>query len=273
MDLKFSVLMAFYKGDDPGLLRDALQSITDNSLRPDEVFLVQDGPVSKELSAVVSEFNTHLPIKLHIKAENLGLREALNYGLQHIENEIIVRADADDINLPSRFEKLIEAITDGYDLVGSHILEKDRDQRPIALRKVPLGHAEIVLLMRNRNPFNHMTVAFRREAAIRSGGYPNLHLREDYGLWAKMAMEGSKMKNIDEVLVHATTGLDMYRRRGGLRYALAEISMQRFLFDLGVQSLARALMTGGARALVFILPSSIRGRVYELLLRSGITKT
>ena len=36
------------------------------------------------------------------------------------------------------------------------------------------------------------------------------------------AKSGERCANLPEVLVHATAGKDLYRRRGGLRYVLAE---------------------------------------------------
>lgn len=263
--------MAFYSGDTPSLLRAALQSILENTAQPSEVYLIQDGDVSQELSDTVTAFCETLPIKLQVNDKNIGLRESLNYGLLNVANDIVIRADADDVNLPNRFERLLEAMERGYDLVGSHIQEVDRHGTPIALRKVPLEIEDIAAAISTRNPFNHMSVAFRRQAVVRCGGYPDLHLREDYGLWAKMLADGCAMKNLDEVLVKATAGPSMYQRRGGFRYAGAEISMQRFLIELGLQSLAKGLAVGCLRAIVFMLPSEMRARVYEGWLRSHST--
>lgn len=268
MDTKFSILMAFYSGDSPSLLRAALQSILDNSVKPSEVYLIQDGNVSRELSDTVTDFIGLLPINLHVNDKNIGLRESLNNGLLNVANDIVIRADADDVNNQNRFERLLEVLERGYDLVGSHIQEVDQDGAPIAFRKVPLDMAEIAAGISMRNPFNHMSVAFRRQAVIGCGGYPDLHLREDYGLWARMLASGCKMKNLDEILVKATTGKLMYRRRGGYRYALAEISMQRFLVALGLQPVVKGVAVGFLRAAVFMLPAAIRGRVYERWLRS-----
>ena len=53
---KFSVLMSVYHREQPQFLREALDSIFSQTLLPDEVVLVKDGPLTKELDEVVEEF-------------------------------------------------------------------------------------------------------------------------------------------------------------------------------------------------------------------------
>lgn len=94
-------------------------------------------------------------------------------------------------------------------------MEVDRTGRPIAIRKVPSTEKEIRKFICHRNPFNHMTVAFRRSIVSDLGGYPDIFLKEDYALWACMLSRGVKMTNLEYILVNATAGSEMYRRRGG----------------------------------------------------------
>ena len=114
-----------------------------------------------------------------------------------------------------------------------------------------------------------MSVGFRTKVIIDAGCYPEIHLKEDYALWATLLAKGIKVYNLDETLVDATTGKDMYRRRGGLKYALAEIDMQRHLVRVGLKSYFFAVIDGSLRALIFLMPSVIRKLIYLKLLRSG----
>ncbi len=51
----FSLLLAVYGGDDPGFLRDAFtSSVQEQTRRPDQVVLVQDGPVPDVLAATIA---------------------------------------------------------------------------------------------------------------------------------------------------------------------------------------------------------------------------
>ncbi|AWW44043.1 glycosyltransferase [Polynucleobacter paneuropaeus] len=269
----FTVLMAVYRNDDVALFNQAVHSVFANTLLPNHCLIVVDGPVTKALDiAIASLEKTYSPsIQFLRLTQNLGLAQALNAGIEQIHTDWIVRADADDINLPNRFLELATAIKDhpGLDLLGSHILEIDQEGKPIAIREVPILEAGIRQFAKTRNPFNHMTVAYRAEAVMECGGYPNVYLREDYALWCQFLSKQKKLLNIPQVLVHATAGKNLYARRGGWKYAKAEWEMQQLLVATGLKSAGRAFIDGLLRSAIFMLPSSIRGFVYQHFLRKA----
>jgi glycosyltransferase involved in cell wall biosynthesis len=263
----FSVLMAVYASDSVPLFRDALTSVYANSVTPDELILVLDGPVTPALHQVIEGFRERPGFVVVPLERNVGLAHALNAGLQRVTHALVFRADADDINLPDRFEKQLARFDESVDVLGGAILEVTPQGFPVAVRRLPLEADEIRRFARKRNPFNHMTVAFRREVAQACGGYPAVHLKEDYALWALMLSRGARVANLHDVLVHATAGRAMYRRRGGLRYVQSEIALQRHLVHCGLQNRSGALLNGLLRSAVFLMPASWRGFVYERLLR------
>lgn len=264
--------MAVYRRDDVVLFERAVQSVYSNTLLPDAFVLVVDGPIPEALHNAIKRQEAQYGIAvLHLPA-NVGLARALNAGLMRVHTKWVVRADADDYNVPDRFA-LQAAVTrneDSIDLVGGAIQEVEPNGRQLAVRRTVEVHHDIRRYAAYRNPFNHMTVAYRTELALRCGGYPDIHLKEDYALWALMLASGARALNLPDVLVRATAGRDMYRRRGGLRYALAEISLQRHLVRTGLKSPPKALLQGLSRATVFLLPSVIRGWIYEKLLRASV---
>jgi len=265
----FTVLMAVCGEDEPKLFTKALASVFDNDLRPDQMVLVVDGPIQGVLDKQVKEAERDYAVEIVRLAKNEGLATALNTGLAHVRTAWIVRADADDYNLPQRFRCLAELIRSDpkLDLVGSAILELEQDGTPVALREMPSQHHDILRFMKRRNPFNHMTIACRRSLVERCGGYPDIYGREDYALWAKMVKAGARCANLSEVLVHATGGKGLYRRRGGLRYVLAERDIQNLMVRLGLKSQLRGLIDGVARSSVFIAPLFLRKLIYEMVLR------
>ena len=97
---KYSVLMSLYKKEHPEYLRLALDSMINQTVRPDEIVLVEDGPLTDELYAVVEEYKPHLHIVINKK--NLGLGLALNEGLKACSNELVARMDTDDISKPKQ---------------------------------------------------------------------------------------------------------------------------------------------------------------------------
>jgi hypothetical protein len=144
----------------------------------------------------------------------------------------------------------------------------DPNGEAIAIRRTVQDHNEILKYVASRNPFNHQTLAYRTTIALECGGYPDIYLKEDYALWAKMLSHGARAINVPDILVHATAGKSMYLRRGGFRYAMAEFSLQRHLVGCGLKSWPRALMDGIGRAIVFLMPTLVRGWVYERYLRA-----
>ena len=71
-----------------------------------------------------------------------------------------------------------------------------------------------------------MTSFIRTKNTLKVGGYPNIYLREDYGLWAKMINEGSRFHNIDENLVHANGGYKLIKEGMDLK-----VSLQSYIYS------------------------------------------
>ena len=63
--------MSLYKKEHPEYLRLALDSMINQTVKPDEIVLVEDGPLTDELYAVVEEYKPHLHVV--INENNLGL--------------------------------------------------------------------------------------------------------------------------------------------------------------------------------------------------------
>lgn len=264
----FSVLLAVYKKDDPFLFRNALTSVYGNSLQPQELVVVADGELTEDLLSIIDEFSANHSLRLIQLPLNVGLANALNAGLSTIQTKYTVRADADDFNHPSRFALLVEKLREGFDLVGSAIREVDKAGAEVAYRSCPLTENEIRHFVRKRNPFNHMTVGFRTAAVSEAGGYPSIHLKEDYALWATLLANGCRICNLGAVLVDATAGTEMFQRRGGLRYAMAEVDLQRHLVRCRLKSPLNALVDGALRSMIFLAPNSVREFVYLKFLRA-----
>lgn len=270
--IKFTVLMAVYKNDNVTLFKRALKSVFDNTIQPDSFVLVVDGPVKHELKVVIYEFKHKYNIDVVWLPENTGLANALNVGLSQVKTEWVARADADDINLSHRFfeqTKIIKNYGNQLDLLGSAVAEMDFDGNLTQVKSVPQRHVDICDYLRKRNPFNHMTVFYRADFVRSCGGYPSIYLREDYALWATMLTKGAISYNDKNILVHASAGRELLNRRGGLKYALGEIKLQRHLLKLDVKHTFEAFFDGIVRAIIFTFPRSFRGIIYKKFLRSN----
>jgi glycosyltransferase involved in cell wall biosynthesis len=266
----FTVLMAVYDGDDFDLFKKAIKSVLDNKLKPSQIVLVVDGPLQEKKNDFIKSLSIQINfLDVLFLKKNGGLANALNQGLRLTKFPWVVRADADDINMPNRFLVLANAIRkdSDIDLIGSYTLEIDKNGDKIAVKSVPLQHIDILRWLPYRNPFNHMSVAFRLKKVLDLKGYPDIFQKEDYALWILMLFNGAKACNIADILIHATAGKEMYRRRGGLKSVRAEIHLQKILIKCQFQNFLGALFAGTARGLILLLPCAIRAVIYKRLLR------
>jgi glycosyltransferase involved in cell wall biosynthesis len=271
----FSVLMAVYRGDQAELFCSAVISVMSNDLLPNQFLIVIDGPLSNLLEDAVIRLNSEYPLIQFIRLpENKGLAQALNVGLREVKYSWVVRADADDINLPMRFSTLAKTVFENpkLQLLGSAILEVDQDNKPVAIRDVPCSEDEIRRFVKLRCPFNHMSTAYRLDAVLACGGYPDIYLKEDYGLWCHFLALHFQVMNVKDVLVHASAGINMYQRRGGWRYAQSEWKIQVLLINSDLKSIFRGFIDGLLRTGFFLLPAELRGFIYIKLLRSSYRK-
>lgn len=266
----FSVLMPVYHKDNPIYFQQALASLVPQLPYIEELVLVQDGPIGAALEEVVDAYRAVLPFHVLVLPQNVGLARALNAGLACCKSDWVFRFDADDLCLPERAALQSERIRDDVlDIVGGQIEECDPATQVVTGRRlVPCSADEIRGFLQRRNPFNHMTVCFRRKFIVAIGGYPEIPFKEDYALWAKAIARGARVANLPQVLVRARTGYEHMVRRGGIAYARSEIALQWFLRENGMQSTLTSLLYGASRAMVFLSPVPVRRLAFRHTLRS-----
>jgi glycosyltransferase involved in cell wall biosynthesis len=266
-----TVLMSVYFREKPEALRQSLESLRSQIVTPAEIIVVKDGPLSSGLESVLSEFGHTLRLRIIELSKNVGLAAALNIGASEATQPWIMRFDSDDVCNPNRVgEQLAWIQKDNLDLFGAQIEEfEDDPQIVLRQRRVPLSHDEIVHFARKRNPFNHMTVCYRRALFNQLGGYPDHPFMEDYSLWLRMISVGARMANSDRVLVRARIGNGMIKRRGGLGYLKSERKLQRLMVHLGMKTPAEAWADGTARSFVFLVPNAMRAVIYRRFLRQA----
>ena len=266
----FTVLMPTYDRPDLFHLFDkAIDSSLHNSILPDEIIVVVDGPVNDEFKLKIKDYESHDLVSVIWLPKNCGLTNALNQGLKAVTTKYVFRADGDDINRPDRFATQLEMLHSGLDLVGGAIIERDIEGKQLAVKRCPSTHEEIIKYSKRRNPFNHMTVAFDYKAVMSVGGYPDVYLLEDWGLWVLLLESGIVTGNSQKVLVDATADINMYRRRGGIKMVFSEYTIQKFLIRHLNKNFAVAAFDFIIKGLILMAPGSLRGFVYRKYLRDG----
>jgi glycosyltransferase involved in cell wall biosynthesis len=263
----FSLLLTVYAGDRADYVREAFRSAVDaQTRRPEQVVLVQDGPVPAELEACLEEVRAGSPVDVtFLRLErNAGLGVALDAGLAAGRHDIVARMDADDIAMPQRFAVQLPVIEDGADLVGAGMLEFGTDRNDIVGRRTPVSApADIARYARLHDPFNHPTVVYRRRAVLAAGGYGDLPLMEDYWLFARMIASGATVVNLPEPLVYYRAGDGAYERRGGVALLRAELRLQRELRRGGFTTRAQYVRNVSVRGGYRLTPAWIRRPLYR----------
>ncbi len=262
----FSLLLPTYHAGNPDHLRRAFVSaVQEQSLQPDEVVLVRDGPVPETLTVVLDELvaDSPVPVQRVDLARNLGLGSALDAGLAACKHDVVARMDADDVSLPQRFAVQLPVIESGFDLVGSSLLEFGEDENDIVgLRTPPIEESEIKQWARFHDPFNHPTVVYRRSVVLAAGGYRSLPLLEDYWLFARMIAAGARVANIAEPLVKYRVGEGAYGRRGGWQLLRSEVELQRQFRARGFVTRRQYLRNLAVRGGYRLVPEPVRRVAY-----------
>ena len=269
--MSFSVLMSIYKAEKPSYLTMSLNSVLNQTLQASEIIIVEDGPLTTDLYAILDEFESKNPIIRRLRlSENHGLGYALCEGLKYCRYELVARMDTDDICKPNRFEVQVEFMEKNHevDVLGTWIDEFfDVKENVVSIRKVPEGSKGLYEFGKKRNPMNHPTVMFRKSSVLKAGSYQTCMLLEDYYLWVKMLKMGMVFYNIQESLLYFRLSHDIYKRRGGLQYAITEVKFQIELHKIGYLTIFETIRNIASRFFVRVMPVCIRRRIYRRLLR------
>lgn len=270
---KYTVLMSVYIKEKPEYLSLSIESMLNQTIRPDEFIIIKDGSLTPELNTVISAFVKRYPDLFRVISNNvnLGLGPALAKGIEASRNELIARMDSDDYAVSTRCEKQLEKFRTNSELgiVGSYEAEFiDNIDNVISIHKVPTENDEIEKFMHRRCSILHPTVMYKKSAVLESGNYHSVLLYEDYDLFIRMILEHHvKSYNIPESLYYIRTSEEFFKRRGGLKYAKTVLEFKWQQHKKGYMSFADFCISGLGQAFVCILPNSLRKKFYICFLR------
>lgn len=270
--------MSVYFKEQPEYLDLSLKSITDDQiLKPNEIVLVKDGPLTKELDEVIDKYilKYNELFKIVSLNKNGGLGNALNVGLQQCTYDLVARMDTDDIAKPERFEEEIEVFktNPNLDIVGSWIDEFCEEENKIVVkrrREVPETSQEIYNKLKKICAFNHPTVMYRKTKVLGVGSYSQEFSLEDYYLWIRLAISGCLMHNIQKSLLYFRTNEETYKRRGGIKLLKNDLTFQSKLYQLNFINARELIRNSLVYGVYRILPNKIREVLQKNIYRSNI---
>lgn len=265
MNKKFSVLMSVYYKEKPEYLEQSIDSIINQTIKPNEIVIVKDGPLTKELDNVIKNYK----VKVVELKENVGLGKALKIGVENCKYDIIARMDSDDISVENRFELQLKEFEkdENLTLVGGQVIEFNENTLG-KRRSVPTNVEEIKKFSKKRNPLNHMTVMFKKQDILSVGNYQHMPYFEDYYLWVLLLKNNYKIINIDNVLAYVRSGEDMTKRRGGIKYLRPTYTFEKNIYKLKYIKINEYLLNLLIRTTVCLVPNKLRRKIYTKVLRT-----
>ena len=276
--MKISVLMSVYRSEKPQYLDRALQSVWDDQVRkPDEIILVQDGPLGDELLQVIEKWQTKLSnvLVLIINEVNIGLTKSLNKGIRVAKGDYIARMDSDDISLPNRFEmqeKFLDEHPSVY-VVGGAIQEFNDEDGIIGERHFPKDTAEAIHYIHKASPFAHPAVMIRRglfdEGVMYNEAY---RTTQDLALWFDVLKAKHQVANLDDFVLKFRRDSNVYQRRKNKEDSRLEMKIHlKGIKDLFGFSPIKSLYPI-ARFTMRLLPNSLINFIYNSRLRVKLLK-
>lgn len=273
----FSVAMSVYKSDNPDFFDRALSSITDEqTIIPNEIVLVVDGPVSNKINNVINKYEKKYEIFNVIRLEqNGGLGNALKIAVKNATHELIARMDSDDVSVSTRFEEQLKyfEINPGIDIVGGDITEFIGEENNIVgKRSVPVSNDSIREYMKTRCAMNHVSVMYKKKSVESAGGYQDWFWNEDYYLWIRMWLNGAVFANTGSVLVNVRVGEEMYQRRGGSKYFESEKGLQDYMLKNKMINHSTYIKNVAKRLIIQkLMPNKLRGWVFRTFARKKVS--
>lgn len=189
-------------------LAPCLDSILAQSFADFELLVVDDASCDETRCSVSSRARSDARIRMLCPQER-GLVACLNAGLAEARAPLVARMDGDDRMTGERL-----ALQCAYlrrhadvDVVASRVRAFPPDEVHAGMREYlrwqngcldsDALHDEIFV----ECPITHPSVMYRRAAVLSAGGYRDGDFPEDYDLWLRLNLRGSRMAKIDRCLL------------------------------------------------------------------------
>lgn len=271
-----SVLMSVYKSEKPNYLNRSLQSVwEDQIVKPHKIVLIQDGPISEDLSDIITRWKSSIGecLVVILNDNNIGLTKSLLKGLKAVDTKYVARMDSDDISCPERFKKQFEFLESNPEIavVGCDIQEFSEKNGNMGIRRFPRTTKEAINTIYKANPLAHPAVMMRMSMFDEGISYnPNYRTTQDLALWFDVLAAGYKVANLNEVLLKFRREDDIYHRRANWKDSWLEFKIH----EKGILKLygfaPYKILFPIARFLIKFLPSSLLKCLYNVDLREKL---
>lgn len=275
IETTISVLMSVYKSEKGDYLDRSLQSVWDDQTqKPEQIVLIEDGALTEELYSVIEKWKEKLGEKLVIcrNEQNLGLTKSLNKGIGFVTSDLIARSDSDDISAPQRFELQEKFFCEHpeIDILGGSMQEFDDENECLNVRHYPLTHEDACRYIVKACPLAHPAVMMRKRIFDDGLRYDERYrMSQDIKLWYDAILAGYQMANLQEIILFFRQQGDVFRRRSRVKaWNEFKIYMNGIYRMHGLFTLAYRYPI--ARYVFRNLPPSLVKRIYESGMRKKV---
>lgn len=194
MKPRVSVIIPARKSQDS--IAEACRSVLDQDFKDLELIVVVNGDQDRTPEIVLSIGDP----RIRLAESDEGIVPALNRGLSLARGEIIARQDADDVWMPGKLSRQVEAFDSGNGSVIGTQMKVVQSGKEESITNYPESHEEILEWFgKVKNPIGHPSVAYKRSVIDRVGGYWDFFpLAEDFDLWMRM-LPYARFANLDFV--------------------------------------------------------------------------
>ena len=214
-----SVVQSVHEKDDPTHLCQSIKSVVSQTLMPSKYIIVRDGPLTRELDAVILSYEQQYP-ELFLFLRNpisLGLGASMNIALATVDTPFIARMDSDDICYKDRFNMQVNYLISmpNVDVVGCQVIEIDHDGLNEQEIYYPTEHGEMLRFFEKRSPIAHPSAMFRSRYFEKIGrGYREVpKFDQDRELWFQGFMNACVFGNLEQTHLRLRRNKNFFQRR------------------------------------------------------------
>lgn len=217
--MKISVLLSLFEKENPNYFDLSMKSIWNDQIRkPDQIVLVEDGPITPQLDQVVNKWKREIGDLLTIVKlkDNQGLAIALNEGSKYCTGDYIARMDTDDISLPNRFQVQENYLLEHKNVVllGGGMIEFNDEEGDLTPRIMPLSLKEIKSAICKTNPFVHPSVFISKKIFDKGLKYNSKCRRnQDAEFWFRIIAAGYNVANVPDIIIKFRKDPFLYKKR------------------------------------------------------------
>lgn len=186
------------------LLREAVQSVLDQSYRPIEIIIVDDESTDETPQCIAGLVSEHSKLIRTVRQKNAGPGVARETGRQMARGEFIQYLDSDDLLLPEKFQQQVCALRNNQnaDVAYCKTYEVNMGQPLGGCPSARTGElfSELFPHLLTGRIWQTSTPLIRRSMSDRVGPWLSQRQEEDWEYDSRLATAGARLVWIDQFL-------------------------------------------------------------------------